>query len=63
LARVERGAIAGRFHNSLADTILQRTIDRLEGDGFRVLRHRQVLSTVDDRGAKPVQTPDRTIIT
>jgi hydrogenase maturation protein HypF len=70
LRQVQPSAIAGRFHNSVAEAILQgclsirehtglhtvalsggvfqnmllleRTIDRLEAQGFRVLRHRQV---------------------
>jgi len=71
LRQVQPSAIAGRFHNSVAEAILhgcltirahtglhtvalsggvfqnmlllERTIDRLEARGFRVLRHRQVL--------------------
>jgi len=70
LRQVQPSAIAGRFHNSVAEAILhgcptirehtglstvalsggvfqnmlllERTIDRLEAQGFRVLRHRQV---------------------
>jgi len=70
LRQVQPSAIAGRFHNSMAEAILhscliirahtglhtvalsggvfqnmlllERTIDRLEAQGFRVLRHRQV---------------------